>query len=203
MVTFPFASSIHVPSISSFHFACIFPSSIIIRLPCALPYHLWNKTLNSTSCCQVSVITCESEPLIFVTPKFRNHRPLLGGPSPTREVSISEKPLHIAKRVTSLGVVSIRYGCRHWYLWFNTFGPSISTSLAILRQLHTSFAQGLRGSLCSDVFVCWHMPSTLYKPILTHVNKLDVSCIIYSITLQLCLSERSDSCWLACREEWG
>jgi hypothetical protein len=45
MVTFPFTINIHVLSISIFHFACIFPSSIIIWIPCALPCPLVKTTL--------------------------------------------------------------------------------------------------------------------------------------------------------------
>jgi hypothetical protein len=73
-VTFLFASSIHVLTISSFHFTCIFPSSLIICLPCALPYSLVENnswTLPSVGT-KVSEITCESKSLTFATPKFQS-----------------------------------------------------------------------------------------------------------------------------------
>jgi hypothetical protein len=158
MVSFPFASSIQVFPISTVHFACISRSSIIIRLPCALPCYLWKQNLELYLCHKFSVITCESEPLIFVTPKYWTHRLTVSEGlrrstfADERSIRLGES-LHVAERVTSLAVVSIRYDCRHWYLWFDTFAPSTTTSLAMLRQLCISFARGFWGSLCSDVFV--------------------------------------------------
>jgi hypothetical protein len=161
MVTFSFARSIHVPSISSFHFPCIFRSSITVSYVYLV---LYLATCENKSCTlpsvatKVSVITCESKHLIFVTPKLRSHCQLSvkgseGAPSPMREVSISDD---LSAPPTTL---------HRW--WSRAFATTVDTGIpssiplllyyyqsGILHQLRTSFIQGFRGSLCLDIFVC-------------------------------------------------